>query len=324
MTAAAPALVAARAGAAALPTWTWSEPARAALRTFCAHATELPAPTTVVYAPHEHDAEELAGFEARRNAAGILPHEASPSWHLELDRCPPAARAAIVEVARALGSQPLPPGGAAALTGLAEPVADGLMAHVVGALRAAFVELHGGDGLAAIAKPTDRSGEHPELGETGDGAIYPHADLWRPERIIGIFDEVVPGHGRPILLPLTVLWPLAAQAGMPARARRELEELLATASERSSTYEAFAGGLFDDPLWGEPLAELAHANAMELPGATGDGYLVDDRRWLHGRSALPWRLYPRERRHRRLYLLAHTPVSAAADAAPALTWSDHG
>jgi hypothetical protein len=54
--------------------------------------------------------------------------------------------------------------------------------------------------------------------------------------------------------------------------------------------------------------------AVEVPMAPGQGYFVNDREWLHGRTALAFDALPAELKEDRLYRLAYNNARLDAQA----------
>jgi hypothetical protein len=168
------------------------------------------------------------------------------------------------------------------------------------ALHCLFAALR--DALAGLWDDARRAMYAP-LGSTGpaDGAFPLHADLYVPRVLFNVFDDVPRDpSGATLLLSLSALEELAARGRrMPADVLRRLT---------SRFREVAAVDRYDEVF---DLLHGAHPWVAELEGAmeqhqtaikfeSGEGYLLHDRRWLHGRTT-PTGGVPRNRVHRLVF-----------------------
>ena len=227
------------------------------------------------------------------------------TWHVPVNEILDGGlRREMLDFARAMYHYELPAGDAMILTGMLDgPGADGML-HLIGWLRAALAAISGEES-SAIAAPTGQAGD-----ETGAFAL--HADMWIPALLFNVFNHVVPGQGASLLLPMHELWELAAAAGVPADVRAEMEEARVEAGD-CDYFEQFNGLLYDGHPWSDAVRLALIEAALEVPMAPGQGYFVNDREWLHGRTALERDALPRELKEDRLYRLAYN--NARLDAA---------
>jgi hypothetical protein len=161
-------------------------------------------------------------------------------------------------------------------------------------LRETIVELHC-DPRSALYNPLSSVGPR-------EGAFLLHADLYPPRYLFNIFDDVpADGSGASVFLPadrLEVV--LRGLTSMPARARQRILGCLtsvATHDRYDELYDLLYG--FERPWRNELKTRLRQARYV-MPFRRGQGYLLDDRRWLHGRD-VPTGGVTRNRIHRLIF-----------------------
>jgi hypothetical protein len=180
-----------------------------------------------------------------------------------------------------------------------------LLAHV----RDILAEL-GGDNHDALYAP---------LGSTGkDQKAFPlHADLYRARVLLNIFDRVPKGgSGASLFLPVSVFRQLLLEVpGCPTAAVRNLKRCL---SEEVTTdrYHQFYSLLYGShEAWARELRGSMRKCQFRIRLERGQGYLIHDRKWLHGREApeggvSKWRLH-------RLVFDTHETKPTSSSSAPA-------
>jgi hypothetical protein len=185
-----------------------------------------------------------------------------------------------------------PPASSVILTGLLDELPDGGCARLIGFLHDRIVELTG-DPNAAIAAPVGMAG-------AADGGFAPHADMWVPALLFNVFEAVEPGgHGATLLLEMDRVFEIAEDAGVTAEQLRRMREALDGAGEEDF-YLQFNGALYEDEHpWKDEVERRLIDASLEVPLKRGQGYLANDRQWLHGRTPLP-RDFDRENRLFRL------------------------
>jgi hypothetical protein len=137
-----------------------------------------------------------------------------------------------------------------------------------------------GDEMAALSTPLGRVG--PSV------AGFPlHADLYPAETLFNVFDEVPSDDsGASLFLDFATLTKLMSEiAGVPSEIKElvhECREDVLTTDRFEDFYSALHSG---NTPWKAELerAMLASAERIRLHG--GQGYLLNDRKWLHGREA---------------------------------------
>ena len=113
-----------------------------------------------------------------------------------------------------------------------------------------------------------------------------HADLYVPDLLWNIFDRVpTDGSGMATLLPIAIFFELLQEASVPKRDIEILESCL-TDDSTEDRFRKFYDLLYVNSAdWTDRLAKLVQERQLRLPLGYGDGYLVNDRKWLHGREA---------------------------------------
>lgn len=112
-----------------------------------------------------------------------------------------------------------------------------------------------------------------------------HADLFSAKRIWLIFDDVPrDGSGASLLLPARELGKaLQATVDLPRSHRQRLRALLSRELQRDGFDELY-NLLHGAHPWRTELAARLTAHQFTLAFRPGEGYLCNDRRWLHGRA----------------------------------------
>jgi hypothetical protein len=197
-----------------------------------------------------------------------------------------------------------PPASALILTGLLDELPDGGCARLIGFLHDRIVELTG-DPNAAIAAPVGMAGGD-------DGGFAPHSDMWVPALLFNVFESVDPeGRGATLLIAMEDVFPIAEAAGVPREQLDLMREALAAAG-REDYYVQFNGALYDDEHpWKDEVERRLIDASLVVPLGRGQGYLANDREWLHGRTPLPLDFD----RENRLFRLAYDNAAARSRAA---------
>lgn len=198
-------------------------------------------------------------------------------------------------VAEALYDFPLPGDEAAILTNMVG--CDGLLL-LFAWLRAALVELSG-QPLAAHVVGTGESGINP-----GDpNAAFPlHADQWHTELLLNVFNRVRPG-GETTLIPIDMAWEIVRANGVPEHEIEMLRHAIASAETTAQFWDLNRLISWPDDPRAVRIADDLARSAFTVALKRGQGYLVNDRRWLHGRLAIQG-ADPADRNHR-LYRLGY-------------------
>jgi hypothetical protein len=247
------------------------------------------------------------------------------TWHVPVnDLADRGVRAEMLQFAHAFLEYELPAEDAVILTRMLDGHGPDTALAFIGWLRAAIVQI-AGEASSAIAAPTGAAGQAEDgSGVEGDNSFEPHSDMWIPALLFNLFNRTVPGQGETTLMPIDDLWEIAASVGMPAQTRYELRLAPVEAGE-CDYFDHFNGRLYGEHPWADAMKAALFAASMTVPMAPGEGYLINDRRWLHGRTALDARSLAPEDREHRLYRLAYNNKRLEAAAARRrLEWSAIG
>jgi len=204
------------------------------------------------------------------------------------------------------------PRGIMLFTGLLDGPLDGFL------LRRLFALMR--DGVAAVLRD-ERYSLYAPLGATGRyaGDFTLHADLYLPELLFNVFEEVpADSSGASIFLHILDLYRLIDRIdAVPSQTRRMIATCFRDAAYGDRFGQLF-GLLHDHARPGILELEAAmRARQLTVRLGRGQGYLIHDRTWLHGREA-PSGAVPTRRLHRLVFntLAIQRRVTAAGDGAP--------
>jgi hypothetical protein len=164
------------------------------------------------------------------------------------------------------------------LTGL-DCRGEGWRLHTLFALLRALIAHRTGNPWGVMYAPLASLGK-------SEGEFPLHADLYRPEVLLNVFDAIpADGSGRSILLPMRQFLPIVRKLPeMPRRVRQRLLQALRTPADQDRYDEVY--DLLHGPYpWSGPLNDALRRRQLAIALGRGEGYLVHDRRWLHGREA---------------------------------------
>jgi len=131
-----------------------------------------------------------------------------------------------------------------------------------------------------------------------DAGFPLHADLYLHRRLLVVFDDVARSGGASTFLSVNVLGRLLRDAGCPAAVRGRIRSLLSR-REPADRFDELFDLLHDGTHpWVSELEHQMTSHQLVVPLRRGQGYLIDDRKWLHGR--LPSIIPVRAGRFRRL------------------------
>ena len=134
---------------------------------------------------------------------------------------------------------------------------------------------------AAIYAPSASVGD-----DAGDFPL--HCDLYVPEMLWNIFEDVpTDGSGAAVFLETRTMLDIMQQVeSLPPSTVRAVEKCLTTRSRRDR-YDWFYNKLYGpEHPWAQELTHRMLKERARVGLAKGDGYLIHDRTWLHGREAL--------------------------------------
>jgi hypothetical protein len=233
--------------------WTWSDEARYFLRTQrealkalrVEQAEVLPGAYPTALVPH-------AGSRLRALASEVLPLSQA------LSRVQPGVKPHF-------------------LCALVPPAVEGTVVARFLTLLAYALNLQENEALGpAMCVP-------PSPSPTGSDFAL-HSDLFPRRRLLVIFDQVsAPNWSGSLLLPWTRGFRLLNRAGPPTAFQDRIRRLLELESRIDGFNNLF--GLLYRTNWCQKarLSDSLHAAAVHVQFGRGEGYLIDDRRWLHGR-----------------------------------------
>jgi hypothetical protein len=145
-------------------------------------------------------------------------------------------------------------------------------------LRGALVELTG-DEHEAMYTP---------LGDVGKRVrSFPlHADLYLPRILFNVFDNVPEGDsGASTFLPVTTLAGIIPEVRLLPRVTGKRILAMFDREPASDRFDALYDLLHGDHPWVKPLELAMTSRQFRVKLHAGQGYLLNDRAWLHGREA---------------------------------------
>ncbi len=173
-----------------------------------------------------------------------------------------------------------PPTGICLLTQLVDEGLDFRGLHsFLAYVRAALVRL-AGDGWAALYAP---------LGTTGSraGRFPLHADLYRPIMLMNVFEEVPADRsGKSVFLSAASFAEAMAETpSLPDEVRQEILAMLTDEADLDGYTRFFSLVHGRDKPWAKDLDSRMRQRQTTVRLDAGEGYLIHDRRWLHGRES---------------------------------------
>ena len=152
-----------------------------------------------------------------------------------------------------------------------------------------------GNPKVAIYAPLGAAG----ASEQGDFPL--HADLYAPVFLLNVFDQVpLDGSGASLFLPMKALLHMIDKLpSMPTKIKQRFRELIMRPSE-ADHYEEFYDLLHGEHPWTDGLEHAMAKETLRIPLSRGQGYLVHDRHWLHGRER-PTGYVRKDRLHRLIF-----------------------
>ncbi len=164
------------------------------------------------------------------------------------------------------------------------------LVHLFAFFRSALVSLSH-DPLSALYQPIKGQKR---------GKEFPlHSDLYIPVILFNVFEEVcTDSSGASLFLPVSSVVELLGQLKtLPANTRERIIENLTTI-HRQDRYEENFYLLHGWHEWTEELERLMRQRQLRIKLYSGQGYMLHDRYWLHGREAVNGKIT-----HKRLHRL---------------------
>jgi len=162
---------------------------------------------------------------------------------------------------------------------LFEPGLSSAQFHALFAvLRGTLASLSGNE-LLAMYSPLGDVGRHR-------GAFPLHADLYIPQNLLNVFDDVPKDDtGASIFLPFATFSALLPTVrSLPERVARKMIALFCSNS-RKDGFDALYDLLYGQHPWALDLGHALEQRQLRIKLGAGQGYLLNDRYWLHGREA---------------------------------------
>ena len=166
------------------------------------------------------------------------------------------------------------------LTGL---IPAGISSHAVRLLFAATRSIIAGltgDPYSALFAPLGSTGRRKHM------KFRLHADLYPGRYLLNVFDNVPSDlSGASLFLPIEKFeHVLSSIPSVPAEIRSTMFDCL-NHPACTDRYQYFYDLLNGDYAWTDELQEKLDAETYSIKLFRGEGYLLDDRKWLHGRTA---------------------------------------
>lgn len=167
---------------------------------------------------------------------------------------------------------------------LDEPFTSRILHKTFAIIRTGIVQIQA-DRRAALHSPV-------KIKHRDEDGFPLHSDLFLTDRLWLIFDEVSPGSsGRTMLLSRRDLdSSIASSASMPPNVRRTLRMMRDGHSIRDGFDRSFELLHDEDFPWRSALAAMMKKQCWSIKLRRGEGYLLNDRRWLHGRTPVVGRV----------------------------------
>jgi hypothetical protein len=193
------------------------------------------------------------------------------------ERVPDGVRAGASELAEALYAADLPPGGLAICTGMAD-VGGPNVRFLFALLRQLLGEI-AGDPSVALYIPISMAGD-------ADGTFPLHADLFPPQVLLNVFvDAPDRPEGATRLLPMARYEQIVAES-VPADVCDRLLRYIHREAFTPDDYMSWYRLMYDGHPWSAEVKQRLIDACTRTHLQRGEGYLVDDLAWLHGRDYL--------------------------------------
>ncbi len=151
------------------------------------------------------------------------------------------------------------------------------------------------EAMVVVARDDSAALYSPVTPERKDPGFNLHADLFLTSRLWLLFDDVPrDGSGASLLLPRKELEKLLCDlSSVPFAVAHEVSTLMSKPLNHDS-FDRLYGLLHgEERPWCEALNTAMKGCVKSIPLLSGEGYLIDDRHWLHGRTAVSKRVSSR-------------------------------
>lgn len=161
---------------------------------------------------------------------------------------------------------------------LDEPFDGGILRRLFALMRGSIAEMLG-DQRFCLYAPLSTTGR-----KVGDFAL--HADLYLPEILFNVFERVPRdcSGGSTFLAVRTLRELLEGMDNVPAKAKAGILECF-DLPPTEDRYEKLFHLLHGPARWSKRLEKQMREHQLRITLARGEGYLIHDRSWLHGREA---------------------------------------
>ena len=201
-----------------------------------------------------------------------------PDDRFDLDTLPADVADAVRAMGRAMWEVDVTPsGGFAHLERMTQPTGEHTGAFIA-ALKDAVIEASGEETVGMKVPIGMGAGIE-------DGSFPIHTDIWPARYLMNVFNRPAPNHeGASIFLPVSEYEPLALAAFGPERLAHIMPILRREVPWDDTQYDDLYGH-HDHP---DDTGIIAATNAAATVVAyeRGEGYLVDDAVWMHGRTVM--------------------------------------
>ncbi len=147
-----------------------------------------------------------------------------------------------------------------------------------------------------------RGALYAPLGDTGgDPTEFPlHCDLYAPKHLWNVFDDVAHNDrsGASIFLSTSDMLQMARESGVELSKIKQLGSFIRSGD--GDHYDEFYSLLYSDAPGFPILDKRMRAASFRIRLQCGEGYLINDRIWMHGRT-LTNRSVTRNRLHRLVF-----------------------
>jgi hypothetical protein len=158
-----------------------------------------------------------------------------------------------------------------------QKINGGLFHYIIGLFRSTLSRINK-DEMSALYAP---------LTVTTHEDDFPlHCDLYIPRVLWNVFEEVAPGDdgASTFLTTKDFFEKVAPHSGMPAGVVKKLRKLIYIENNKDR-YEDFFSLLYDNSnSWTNDLKEQINLHVQRLKFRKGQGYMIHDRLWMHGRD----------------------------------------
>jgi len=258
--------------------WTWSNDCKNLLHDLTDLGESLPEPTLLSFGSDEYDYT----FDVPSNFS-----------------LPPGVMVRVERFANSLHDRTIFPS-LALLTGLLPPGVTSLALKILFAATRSILVRRSGDPHTVLFTPLGRTGNK------GNMRFELHADLYPPLFLLNVFDNVPSdASGASLFLSAEKFVEIVHSVKtLPYNIRLEMLDCLSQ-PVRKDRYEYFYDLLYRGHSWTNEMKRKMDTQAHAIKLFHGEGYLLHDRKWLHGRMS-PSNGVPQDRLYRLVFDTSET------------------